>query len=81
MVSPTLFSLRSLLVGCWPKVTHNRPLSRCGPRRSLLITEDMAFKDKDIEKAKAILAEQEAKSDQVDYEFRIWQGNLSSLGL
>jgi hypothetical protein len=38
----------------------------------------MAFKDKDIKGARAILAEQEAKSDHVDYEFKIWQGILSS---
>jgi len=40
----------------------------------VLAEEDMAFKDKDIERARAILAEQESKSDQVDYEFKIWQG-------
>ena len=37
----------------------------------------MAFKDKDVKGAQAILAEQESKSDHVDYEFRTWKGKLS----
>ena len=40
--------------------------------------EDMAFKDKEVKTAQAIFAEQEAKPDHVDYEFRIWKGNIFS---
>jgi dienelactone hydrolase len=40
----------------------------------VLAEEDMAFKDKDVKGAQAILAEQESKSDHVDYEFRTWKG-------
>lgn len=44
------------------------------PERSSPFTDDMGFKDKDVKGARAILREQEVRSDHVDYEFKIWKG-------
>ena len=45
---------------------------------SLLITEDMGFKDKDVQVARDIFKKQEEKPDHVEYEFRVWKGNFYS---
>jgi len=65
--------LRFPLLGCWPKVNHNRfYFSMC----TIIYyhAEDHSFKDKDVETAKAIFKEQEEKPNHVEYEFRIWKG-------
>ena len=48
-------------------------------RYSLLNTEDMSFKDKDVKMAQDIFKQQEEKPDHVDYEFRVWKGSIYSL--
>ena len=39
----------------------------------------MSFKDKDVKTAQAIFKEKEGRPDQVDYEFKIWNGKSSFL--
>lgn len=44
------------------------------PASWLLAQEDLSFKDKDVKAAQSIFKEQEEKPDNVDYEFKIWDG-------
>ncbi|KAH9997954.1 dienelactone hydrolase endo-1-3,1,4-beta-D-glucanase [Russula vinacea] len=47
----------------------------------VLAEDDMGFKDKDVKGARAILREQEVRSDHVDYEFKIWKGTASGFAV
>jgi dienelactone hydrolase len=47
----------------------------------VLAEEDMGFKDKDVQKTRAILREQEVRSDHVNYEFKIWKGTASGFAV
>jgi len=69
-------SLNTIVVAHPAKVTPEQMRAIKIPTSWLLAEEDMSFKDKDVETAKAIFKEQEDKPNHVDYEFRTYKGTF-----